>query len=673
MNFVLVCPVGFFLPLLLSGRRRQTTRLVLIESIKDAGKIGSSAPIIGATARPQRVLVLPFFRVVSLQKLLCGMGTCRRRVLGVWFFFWFLLTLEQCTSLNREGAALLRFKAAIEADPYGALLDWNQESLSPCTWFGVECSDDGLVMSLSLANLGLKGVLSPELGKLMQMKSLILHNNSFYGTIPREIGDLQDLKMLDLGYNNFSGPIPSELQHILSLEFLFLEGNRLSGRSPVGVHQLTRICEHENQVPTTTTRIVTIKIRRLLMTKQKDFKMVNITEHPIRFPLNSPAAPSPSDPIPPPPAPPSPSEPIPPPSAPPSQENKSKSSATLYASIGAVIVFFMVASSALCFFYYCRKKTSTVVPLSANSSSRQLQTTTMEGITLFRRSELETACEGFSNIIGTLPGFTLFKGTLPCGAEIAVASTSVAYAGGWSAIDEAHYMNKVGALSKVNHKNLLNLVGYCEDEKPFIRMMVFEYASNGSLFERLHVKEAEHLNWQSRLRIAMGVLYCLQYMHQQNTPVTLKNLNSSYIYLTEDDAAKVSDISFSVDKREDDEYDAPDEYSTVYKFALLLLETISGRRPYSEDDGLLVLWARRYLTCASPVMGMIDPTLNSVPEEHARALSELIRLCLSEDRRQRPTMAEVTKRMQEITGITQDQAIPRNSALWWAELEIMTS
>jgi serine/threonine protein kinase len=187
------------------------------------------------------------------------------------------------------------------------------------------------------------------------------------------------------------------------------------------------------------------------------------------------------------------------------------------------------------------------------------------------------------------------------------------------------------------------------------------------------VKEAEHLNWQSRLRIAMGVLYCLQYMHQQNTPVTLKNLNSSYIYLTEDDAAKVSDISFSVDKREDDEYDAPDEYSTVYKFALLLLETISGRRPYSEDDGLLVLWARRYLTCASPVMGMIDPTLNSVPEEHARALSELIRLCLSEDRRQRPTMAEVTKRMQEITGITQDQAIPRNSALWWAELEIMTS
>ena len=32
----------------------------------------------------------------------------------------------------------------------------------------------------------------------------------------------------------------------------------------------------------------------------------------------------------------------------------------------------------------------------------------------------------------------------------------------------------------------MNLVGYCEDEKPFTRMMVFEYVSNGSLFERLH-------------------------------------------------------------------------------------------------------------------------------------------------------------------------------------------
>jgi hypothetical protein len=186
------------------------------------------------------------------------------------------------------------------------------------------------------------------------------------------------------------------------------------------------------------------------------------------------------------------------------------------------------------------------------------------------------------------------------------------------------------------------------------------------------VKESEHLNWQSRLRIAMGVVYCLDYLHLQSPPVNLRNINSSCIYLTDDNAAKVSNISFYNDKKEgEDELDASDEYGTVYKYALLLLETISGRRPYSDDDGLLVLWAQRYLTGAHPVMGMVDPTLNSVPEEQVKALSELIHSCISEDSRLRPTIVEVTKRMQDITGITQDQAIPRRSALWWAELEII--
>ncbi|CAN6354849.1 unnamed protein product [Urochloa humidicola] len=582
---------------------------------------------------------------------------------------------QLCASLN-EGAALLKFKEALDADPYGALENWDEESSSPCSWFGVECSNDGLVKTLNLANLGLKGVLHPEIGKLVHMKSLILHSNSFYGTIPTEIGDLRDLKILDLGYNNFSGHIPSELQKILALKFLFLKGNRLSGDLLVGLHELTRISENQdinwlNRAPTA--RFATIGIRRLLVTKRKDSEMIPIPGLPmipLPSPPHSPLAPSPPETIPSPSASPTVQTPT-------KKENKSNSSSIIYASIGAAIGFLVVLLSAVCFFYYCHKKTSTVVPLSATTSSRQLQTAAMEGITIFRRSELETACEGFSNIIGTLPGFTLYKGTLPCGAEIAVVSTTVAYAGGWSAIAQAHYMNKVEALSKVNHKNLMNLVGYCEDEKPFTRMLVFEYVSNGSLYERLHVKEAEHLDWQSRLRIAMGVVYSLGYMHQQNTPVTERNLNSSCIYLTEDDAAKVSDISFGIGKKEDededeDESDAPDECNTVYKFALLLLETISGRRPYSEDDGLLVLWARRYLNGVSPVMGMVDPTLNSVPEKHVMAFSDLIHLCISDDRRQRPTMAELTKRMQEITGITQDQAIPRRSALWWAELEIVT-
>ena len=209
--------------------------------------------------------------------------------------------------------------------------------------------------------------------------------------------------MLDLGYNNFSGPVPSELQNIVSLEFLwvrtscnkcfsrinfttwlwfhylrcrFLKGNRFSGGLPVRLHKLARISESQdinwlNRVPTA--RFATIRIRRLLVSKQKDSETIHIPEHRGRFSplLDYPPAPSP-EPI-------SPSPASPPIEHTPSQENKNNHSPTIYASIGAAAGFLVVALSAVCFFYYSRRKTSTVVPLFAATSSRQLQITAMEG------------------------------------------------------------------------------------------------------------------------------------------------------------------------------------------------------------------------------------------------------------------------------------------------------
>lgn len=112
----------------------------------------------------------------------------------------------------------------------------------------------------------------------------------------------------------------------------------------------------------------------------------------------------------------------------------------------------------------------------------------------------------------------------------------------------------------------MNLIGYCEEDDPFNRMMVFEYAPNGTLFEHLHGnnidlglmmlswlhsrmvimlifglsdKEMEHLDWSARMRIIMGTAYCLQHMHEMNPPMAHSDFNSSEIYLTDDYAAKV--------------------------------------------------------------------------------------------------------------------------------------
>ena len=46
----------------------------------------------------------------------------------------------------------MKFKEAVDSDPYGALKNWDEGSMSPCSWFGVECSDDGRVMSHDLVS-----------------------------------------------------------------------------------------------------------------------------------------------------------------------------------------------------------------------------------------------------------------------------------------------------------------------------------------------------------------------------------------------------------------------------------------------------------------------------------------------------------------------------------------
>lgn len=190
------------------------------------------------------------------------------------------------------------------------------------------------------------------------------------------------------------------------------------------------------------------------------------------------------------------------------------------------------------------------------------------------------------------------------------------------------------------------------------------------------VKEAEQLDWSARLRIAMGIIYCLAHLESIDPPARLKTLNSSTIYLSEDYAAKVSDIGFRVDNKKDpfvtNELD--EEEPIVYKYAILLLELISGRLPFSEDTGLLVLWASSYLSGKRSLMGMVDPTLDeSVSEEFLMGLCEVIKACINPNTDERPSVTEVAKRMKEISRVSPEVAIPRDSPLWWAELEIVSA
>ncbi|XP_057985341.1 protein MALE DISCOVERER 2-like [Hevea brasiliensis] len=239
-------------------------------------------------------------------------------------------------------------------------------------------------------------------------------------------------------------------------------------------------------------------------------------------------------------------------------------------------------------------------------------------------------------------------------------------------------------LSRINHKNFVNLIGYYEEDESFNRMMVFEYASNGTLFEHLHVKEMEHPDWSARMRIITGIAYCLQYMHRDlNPPVVHSNLNSHNIFLTDDYAAKIIEISFlpqdsSKSKSSGDNESAhstlpplADVETNVYCFGILLLEIISGKLQYSEEQRSLKKLAAEYLNDKCSISYLIDPTLKSFKNNELDLICEIIQECIQPDSRQTPTMKDITSKLREVIAISLDQATPRLSPLWWAELEIL--
>lgn len=654
----------------------------------------------------------------------------------------FHLNFIFCWSLNHEGIALLKFRERVVNDPFGALSNWNEGDgeANPCSWFGIGCVG-GHVVSLNLKNLCLEGTLGPEFHHLLHIKSIILRNNSFSGTIPGEIRNLKKLELLDLGYNNFCESVQHESEYNIPLlldnnglscclspeleehKVLFegqMDENQLTSPMEVlsyGRHNgWTKDAEHSRMLTEQlvgkasnspdgqssfssdqTSRSGTDSI------DPRPTPIVNQAPTPKVQVIQSPPSPTtgklPSKPPPPSLDPgvaiPSLNRPpnLPPPSSVPNPSTSSgNSKKTLIAAVAGGVGGFIALSLVIGLLYLWRHKKIRM----ATGLSGQLQKafvagnhrsdgyhsdkpSFLEGIPNLKRSELVTACEDFSNVIGSSSIGTIYKGTFSNGVEIAVISLVVTSAKDWSRNLETQFRKKIETLSKVNHKNFVNLVGYCEEEEPFTRMMVFEYAPNGSLFEHLHVREAEHLDWGMRLRVAMGMAYCLEHMHQLTPPVTHPNLNSSAVNLSEDYAAKISDFCFWNEVAtpraqplaiglSNLSTGAVSPESNVWSFGLLLLEMMTGRIPHSLEKNSLDDWVLEYMRGELPLQEMVDPMLRHFKLEQLEKISEVIRKCLHSEPN-RPTMRDVTAKLKEITGIIQDKAVPRFSSLWWTELD----
>ncbi|KAL6174675.1 hypothetical protein ACLB2K_051321 [Fragaria x ananassa] len=221
-------------------------------------------------------------------------------------------------------------------------------------------------------------------------------------------------------------------------------------------------------------------------------------------------------------------------------------------------------------------------------------------------------------------------------------------------------------------------------------MLVFEYASNGTLYEHLHYGEGCQLSWTRRMKIVIGIARGLKNLHMElEPPFTISELNSSAVYLTDDFLPKLVDFeswktiiarseknSGSIGSQgsicvlaNSMEARHLDIQGNVYAFGVLLLEIISGRPPYCKDKGCLVDWAKDYLELPDVMSHVVDPELKHFSCDDLKVLCDVVNLCIHPEPSKRPSMQEVCTMLESKIDTSVSLEL-KASSLAWAELAL---
>ncbi|VAH39212.1 unnamed protein product [Triticum turgidum subsp. durum] len=388
--------------------------------------------------------------------------------------------------IGGDASALLAFKRAVIEDPHSALADWTDADGDACDWRGVVCSSPhGSVVSLRLSNASLKGFIAPELGQLIFLQELYLDHNLLFGTIPKQLGSLRNLRVLDLGANRLAGPIPPELSGLNSVSVMSsFQGNCLQDDYSIR--------QRAHQICASASTAANLKGFKRPASEHKHNKVQQPTWLIV-----------------------------------------------LEIATGALLLVFVI-TAAITASRSCNLKPSIRISSWSRSKSWSDEITVLidsdmlKSLPKLSRQELEVACEDFSNIIGSTPETVVYKGTMKDGPEVSVISLC-AFEGHWTSQHELFYQNKVIDLARLNHENIAKFLGYCRESDPFSRMLVFEYASNGTLYEHLHYGEAAQFSWLRRMKIAIGIAQGLRYLHTESQPpFAISELTSNSVYVTED-------------------------------------------------------------------------------------------------------------------------------------------
>ncbi|CAF2125376.1 putative cysteine-rich receptor-like protein kinase 39 [Brassica napus] len=249
---------------------------------------------------------------------------------------------------------------------------------------------------------------------------------------------------------------------------------------------------------------------------------------------------------------------------------------------------------------------------------------------------------------------TVYKGILLNGKEIAVKRLTRCSEGG------VEFRNEVSLLIRLQHKNLVKLLGFCNERDE--KILVYEFIPNSSLDGFIFDEEKRSLlTWEVRLKIIKGIARGLIYLHEDShLKIIHRDLKANNILLDTDMNPKVADFGtarlFDTDETKAETqriagtrgYMAP-EYlnygqistkSDVYSFGIVLLEMISGQRNNSFEGEGIATFAWKRWTEGRPEI-ITDPLLVKIPNKEIIKFIQTGLLCVQENATRRPTMSNV--------------------------------
>ncbi|XP_057974186.1 putative receptor protein kinase ZmPK1 [Malania oleifera] len=290
----------------------------------------------------------------------------------------------------------------------------------------------------------------------------------------------------------------------------------------------------------------------------------------------------------------------------------------------------------------------------------------------FTYAELKKATRGFREEIGRGGAGIVYKGVLYDHRIAAIKRLNGANQG------EAEFFAEISSIGRLNHRNLIELWGYCAEGKH--RLLVYEYMEHGSLAENL---ASNALDWEKRFEIAVGTAKGLAYLHEECLEWVLHcDVKPQNILLDSNYRPKVADFGLSklLNRGGFDDsgfstmrgtrgYMAPEwllnqsitSKVDVYSFGIVMLEMVTGRNAATsgvqgsgremQSTGL-VTWVRKRMISmngaaetGSGLEGIRDPIIAS---KHDRDMQvekfvAVALQCVEEDKDARPTMSQVVE------------------------------